>query len=64
MENVNWLLIAPLFLLQIILLVTGLISLKHTPKTNGPKWMWALVIIFVNTLGPIIYFLFGRKKIA
>lgn len=64
MENVNWLLIAPLFLLQLILLVTALINLKHTQKTNGPKWMWALFIIFINTLGPIIYFLFGRKKTA
>jgi hypothetical protein len=25
------------------------------------KWAWALVIVFVNLLGPLIYFLFGRE---
>ncbi|WP_268238677.1 PLDc N-terminal domain-containing protein [Lentibacillus kapialis] len=31
-------------------------------KTNGPKWMWALIIIFINIIGPIIYFIFGRRN--
>jgi hypothetical protein len=31
-------------------------------ETNGPKWIWAIIIIFFNLLGPIIYFILGRRK--
>jgi hypothetical protein len=30
-------------------------------KTKGPKWVWALVIILGELIGPIIYFIFGRE---
>lgn len=62
MENVNWLLITPLFILQIVLLVLALIDLRKISLTNGPKWLWAIIIIFINIIGPILYFIFGRKK--
>jgi hypothetical protein len=26
------------------------------------KVVWALIIIFVNLLGPLLYFLFGREE--
>lgn len=54
------LLILPLIILQLIVLVIAIIDLvRH--ETNGPKWVWALVIIFINIIGPIIYFIFGRR---
>ncbi|MER2108423.1 MAG: PLD nuclease N-terminal domain-containing protein [Solibacillus sp.] len=62
MENVNWLLITPLFILQIVLLIWALIDLRKINTTNGPKWIWAIIILFINTIGPILYFIFGRKK--
>ncbi|MER1986936.1 MAG: PLD nuclease N-terminal domain-containing protein [Solibacillus sp.] len=62
MENVNWLLITPLFILQIVLLIWALIDLRKITTTNGPKWIWAIIILFINTIGPILYFIFGRKK--
>jgi hypothetical protein len=34
---------------------------KQTTHTRGPKWVWALVILFVNLIGPIIYFVAARK---
>ena len=37
------------------------IKSKQT-RTNGPRWMWVLIIIFVNIIGPIIYFVAGRKE--
>jgi hypothetical protein len=55
-------LLIPILLLQLGLLIAAIIDLVRQPKVRGPKWVWALVIVFVNIFGPIIYFLFGRKE--
>jgi len=55
-------LLAPLVLIQLALLVIGLADLARRERTRGPKWAWALVIVFVSMIGPIIYFLFGREE--
>jgi len=52
----------PVVVVQLILLVIALLDLLKREKTRGPKWVWALVILFVNLLGPIVYFLFGRDN--
>ena len=55
--------ILPLLLLQIILMVTALLHLvKNDRLDRNNKIVWALVIIFVNTIGPILYLIFGRKE--
>lgn len=61
MEAINWALVAPLISIQAILLIVALIDLARIHATNGSKWIWAVVIIFVNIIGPILYFIFGRK---
>lgn len=61
LANIDWRLIAPLFVVQLILVVIALIDLVRIHATKGPKWVWALVILLGNTIGPIIYFIFGRK---
>lgn len=60
--ELNWALIAPLLVLQVILMVFALVNCVKQEETSGPKWMWFLIIIFVNIVGPVIYFLFGRKN--
>ncbi|MGD6781729.1 MULTISPECIES: PLD nuclease N-terminal domain-containing protein [Bacillaceae] len=62
MENINWSLATPLIVLQLILVITALISLIRQEQTNGPKWAWALIILFITTIGPILYFVIGRKN--
>ncbi|MFH2039590.1 MAG: PLD nuclease N-terminal domain-containing protein [Chloroflexota bacterium] len=52
----------PVVIVQLILLVVALLDLLKREKTRGPKWVWVLVILFVNLFGPIIYFLFGRDN--
>ena len=52
----------PIILLQLALLVVALIDLSRRPKVNGPKWIWVIVIIFINFIGPIAYFLIGRQE--
>lgn len=57
------LLIAPLFIIQIILMVIALLDLRKVTATRGPKWMWVLIIVFINMVGPILYFVIGRKAV-
>lgn len=54
--------ILPLFIIQLILIVVALMDLVKSEKTNGPKWMWVLLILFVSLLGSIAYFIFGRRN--
>jgi hypothetical protein len=62
LANLNWALLAPIFIIQIILLIVSLVDLFRIDRTNGPKWMWALIIVVVNILGPILYFIIGRRN--
>jgi len=62
LANLPWHLIWPLFALQLILVVVSLIDLIRNRNTNGPAIMWVFIILFVTTIGPIIYFVFGRKQ--
>jgi hypothetical protein len=55
-------LLIPLALVQLGLMVFALIDLIRREKTRGPKWVWALVILFVNMIGPIVYFIVGREE--
>ncbi|WP_242517914.1 PLD nuclease N-terminal domain-containing protein [Halobacillus sp. GSS1] len=59
--NENLAIIAPLIIIQLVLMITALVSLIRAETTKGPKWIWALIIIFFNTIGPIVYFIFGRS---
>ncbi|WP_163971024.1 PLD nuclease N-terminal domain-containing protein [Oceanobacillus halotolerans] len=62
LANINWAIIAPILVIQAILMVVALIDLIRTKETNGPKWLWVLIILFVSTLGPILYFILGRRQ--
>jgi hypothetical protein len=53
-------LIIPLLLIQFALMIFALIDLAKREKTRGPKWLWVLIIVFGELLGPIIYFVAGR----
>ncbi len=55
-------LIIPLVLLQLILMVVALVDLAKRERTRGPKWMWAIIVILGELLGPILYFIIGREE--
>ncbi|WP_188456822.1 PLDc N-terminal domain-containing protein [Virgibacillus oceani] len=61
-NEINWAVIAPFLVIQAILLLVALIDLFRIDKTNGPKWMWIFIIVIVNIIGPILYFIFGRRQ--
>lgn len=62
LSQVPWALLAPLLIIQVILLLVALIDIAKAEKTNGPKWVWVIVCLFFSMLGPIAYFLIGRKS--
>ena len=51
-------------IVQIALLVAALVDIRRRPseQINGSKRMWTL-LAFINYVGPIAYFLFGRKPV-
>jgi hypothetical protein len=55
-------LIIPILILQFGLVIVALIDVARRERTKGPKWVWVLVILFVNIFGPIVYFIFGREE--
>jgi hypothetical protein len=61
-DSIPWMLVLPLIIIQFILMVVGIIDLIRVRSTNGPKWLWAIIIILGNLIGPIIYFIVGRKN--
>lgn len=52
----------PVFIIQLTLIVVALIDLVRREHTRGPKWLWAVIICLVNFIGPIVYFIVGRKE--
>ena len=55
-------LLMPLIMLQLGLIVFCLYRLTKDRVKYLPKWAWALIIVFVNLFGPIIYLFIGRER--
>ena len=54
---------APLFILEIVLIAIALVDLvKRKKVTGGKKIIWVLVTVGVQFIGPIIYLVAGRKE--
>lgn len=64
MENWNqWLsLLIPIVLIQLALMIIALADLIRRDRTKGQKWVWALVIVFFNIIGPVVYLMVGREE--
>jgi len=52
----------PLLLLQLGLAIFCLVDLARRNRTRGPKWLWAIIIIFGQLIGPLVYLLIGREE--
>jgi len=53
----------PLVLIMFALEIFALVDLIRRDRRNvrgQNKWIWALVIVFVSTLGAILYLIMGR----
>ncbi|WP_042142103.1 PLD nuclease N-terminal domain-containing protein [Paucisalibacillus sp. EB02] len=60
--EIDWALIAPILIINVILLLVAIVDLIKVKETNGPKWLWAIIIFLVSILGPVLYFILGRRS--
>jgi hypothetical protein len=49
-----------------VLKAAALVDIRRRPASQirGPKWVWAAVVVVVNSFGgaPLSYFAFGRRR--
>lgn len=52
----------PVIILEFILMVTAVVNiLKHDKFKVGNKVIWLIISVFVQIIGPILYFTIGRS---
>jgi hypothetical protein len=58
------LILLPLVVIELGLVVFSLVDLFKSDRrvVGGNKLVWALIIVLVSTIGPIVYLLAGRKQ--
>ena len=58
------LILLPLVLIELGLVVFSLVDLLRPERqvVGNNKLVWALIIVLVGTIGPIVYLLAGRKQ--
>lgn len=61
-DEINWALIAPVLVLQLILMVVAFIDLSKVKQTRGPKIFWIIFVLVSGIIGSICYFIFGKKQ--
>ena len=53
----------PLVIIQLTLAIFALVHvLRHPRYRFGNRIMWVLIVLFINIIGPIVYFVFGRGE--
>lgn len=55
--------LAPIIIIQFVLMIIALVLCVKAEETRGPKIMWVLIILLVNLFGPVAFLLFGRRKV-
>lgn len=58
------LLLVPVLLIQLGLLILALRDLLRPERRvrGDSKLMWGVIIVVVNIIGPVLYFLVGREE--
>jgi ABC-2 type transport system ATP-binding protein len=57
-------LIIPLIVIQLAMMILAVVDLLRDDRAvrGGSKAVWAVIIVFVNLVGPILYFIVGREE--
>ncbi|GEN88804.1 PLD nuclease N-terminal domain-containing protein [Oceanobacillus sp. FSL W8-0428] len=54
-------LLIPLIILQFTLMITALVHvIKHPNYRFGTKGMWIFIVVILQLIGPVFYFVFGK----
>jgi len=49
----------PLFIVGMILMIVGVISVAKKPNPWSEKIIWLVIVIFLDVIGPVLYFALG-----
>ncbi|MCB7303540.1 PLD nuclease N-terminal domain-containing protein [Bariatricus massiliensis] len=53
----------PVIAVELTLAITALVHvIRHPHYKFGNKVVWIFVVLFIQFIGPIVYFLFGRGE--
>jgi hypothetical protein len=56
-------LLIPVAILELGMLIWALLDIIRRKRVKGGnKVVWILVVVLINIIGPIVYFLFGREE--
>jgi len=53
--------IIPIIIMELVLMITALVHLlKHKKFRFGNQILWIIIVVFLQIIGPILYFTIGR----
>lgn len=53
----------PIIIIELALALTALVHvLRHPVYRFGNRVMWILIVLIIQIIGPIVYFVFGRGE--
>jgi hypothetical protein len=56
-------LLAPVILIELGLLIFALIDIVKRKKVRGGnKWLWVIIVLLIQIVGPILYLVLGREE--
>ena len=56
-------LLIPLVVIELTLLLIAIVDLIRREQVRYfPKWVWAVIIVLLNFIGPIAYLIVGRDE--
>ena len=56
-------LLVPVLLIDLGLKIAAVLDIVKQPKLRGPKWLWIVIAVGFNLIGPIIYFTLAREDV-
>jgi len=52
----------PILVIEYGLLIFAIVQLVKNEVRYLPKWGWALIIVFINIIGSVVFLLAGKKR--
>lgn len=62
LSNEIWLALVPIILIELSLTLYGLYDWLKQRKSLENKYVWLALILFISTIGPILYFLLAPRE--
>ena len=56
-------LLIPVIILQLVLAITAIVDIRKNKRFKfGSTPIWLVIVIFLNIIGPILYFIIGKAE--